>query len=158
MISLGLYVFAFLSQIFITYISSEMGFGGKGASRFTTFDAFPIYGVAVALFLVAVSVPENAIKSKRIQKLILAFSGSSFSVYLIHEHPSVRTWLWKSLNLGQYKDLGGLLIIILLVCVAIYVIDTVVDKLTWGNIKKLISKIPMEKLDKVFNEKKKEVC
>jgi hypothetical protein len=45
-----------------------------------------------------------------------------------------------------------------LVCVAIYVIDTVVDKLTWGNIKKLISKIPMEKLDKVFNEKKKEVC
>jgi uncharacterized membrane protein len=103
-------------------------------------------------------VPENAIKSKRIQKLILAFSGSSFSVYLIHEHPSVRTWLWKSLNLGQYKDLGGLLIIILLVCVAIYVIDTVVDKLTWGNIKKLISKIPMEKLDKVFNEKKKEVC
>jgi uncharacterized membrane protein len=62
------------------------------------------------------------------------------------------------LNLGQYKDLGGLLIIILLVCVAIYVIDTVVDKLTWGNIKKLISKIPMEKLDKVFNEKKKEVC
>jgi uncharacterized membrane protein len=62
------------------------------------------------------------------------------------------------LNLGQYKDLGGLLIIILLVCVAIYVIDTVVDKLTWGNIKKLISKIPMEKLDKVFNEKKKELC
>ena len=113
LVASGLLCFSGIMGELISRVSIWAGFEGKGSARFSTFDSFPIYGAAVAIFCAFLQLAKRNIQSSKMKRLILFFSCSSFSAYLIHEHPSVRKVLWSAIKLFQYEgvDLLGLLIV-----------------------------------------------
>ena len=142
----GLLCFSGIMGELISRVSIWAGFEGKGSARFSTFDSFPIYGAAVAIFCAFLQLAKRNIQSSKMKRLILFFSCSSFSAYLIHEHPSVRKVLWSAIKLFQYEgvDLLGLLIVSVVV---IFCSCIVVDKITWSNVKKFVIIGRLEHLD-----------
>ncbi|MCS2449220.1 acyltransferase [Bacteroides thetaiotaomicron] len=71
---------------------------------------------------------EIKVKDHLITRLILKTSSLTFGVYLIHEHACVRHWIWKEqLDLISYWNLPYYWIIVILLCLAIFVICIMID-------------------------------
>lgn len=142
----GLLCLSIILEVLVLHVSTWIGFDGKGVGRFSSFDSFPIYGAAVAIFCAFLQLSKKNIKSTRIKKFILFLSRSSFSVYLIHEHPNVRLVLWNTIQLSQYDGfaLGGMLTLSI---VGIYLGCVIIDKLTWNIIKNIFVKMRFDNID-----------
>lgn len=138
---------AYFSTIAIEYVSNRLGFGDKGLARLSTYDAFTIFGASIFIFLAVVQA--KPIENNTIKKIVLFFSSSSLSVYLIHDNPNLRHIVW---NLFEFSKIESLSLTILLICIVpliIYLICTIVDKLSWRLIDKQLQKITI--FDKASN-------
>lgn len=141
------YAFAILSYFGIEILSDMLGFAGKGSGRFTTFDAFPIYGVSVFIFCMFRNMDENFwSRYPRIEKLILKLSLSSFSVYLVHEHPQIRMLIWNQLKLSHYSNSPSVWLLLVVVVLGIYLLCTAIDIVSWEMLRKRIDKISFSRL------------
>lgn len=141
-IAVSMILFAWSSQIGIEYISNRLGYAGMGISRFSTFDSFPIYVFSVCVLCLAICKKS----SKSANSLLLFFSGSTAGIYMIHEHPIVRSLLWKKLQL-----IDANLWMFFLSAVLIFIFAAIIDNITWKQIAKVVNKINTNKLDKLLS-------
>ncbi len=141
------YLIAYFSAIFIETISQKMGFGGKGASLFTTYTSFPMLFGAVGSLCIFLNSPQI----KKFSKIILWFSLSSFSVYLIHDNPYLRDIIWDLFKINEIANKIYIAPYILLIAIIIFAICTLLDKILFTQINKIISKIKISRLDEKVN-------
>lgn len=64
---------------------------------FYTYPFILVLIASISLFIIFINID---IKNEKINKIILKLSSLTFGVYLIHEHPLIRTMLWE--NIGPY--------------------------------------------------------
>ena len=89
----------------------------------------------------------NDICGLRIKKFILMLSGSSLSVYLIHENIYVKQLLWDFIDINRFAHSSLVIIMIIFIAIGIYTLCTIIDKGTWGVIDKVwIKKISYRKI------------
>ena len=81
---------------------------------------------SVALFMVFVNLRIN---NKGLNKGIALLAPLTFGVYLLHEHPLLRTWLWGDIFSATTIDDHHLTIFGLIVVPAVYLIGSSVDYL-----------------------------
>ena len=141
------FLIAYFSSIFIAILSQKMGFNGKGASLFTTYTSFPMLFGAVGVLCIVINLPQI----KKFGKVILWFSVSTFSVYLIHDNPYLRHLIWDLFRINQLTNKFYIAPYILLVVIIIFVICTLLDKVLFTQINKFISKIKISRLDEKVN-------
>lgn len=139
------FLIAFLSRVGISWLSTLLGFAGMGESRFSTFDAFPIYAEACCIVCAGIKLNTKVSRNPFIEKTILFLSGSTAGVYMIHEHPLVRNILWSKLDLGHHTVLYAFFISVL-----IFVVCAAIDHLTWKKILYFIKKIDVRRVDELL--------
>ncbi len=139
--------FAFISNIVIQKLSSMMGLGGKGASQFTTFNSFPMLFGAIGLLCIFINLPQR----NRFAKVIQWFSLSTFSVYLIHDNPYLRDIIWAIFKINELANKIYIAPYMLLIAIIIFAICTLLDKILFTQINKIISKIKISRLDEKVN-------
>lgn len=141
-----MFLVAFVSQILIARVSTLLGFGGMGESRFSTFDAFPIYIEACCILCAGIKLSQKPVSNTILKKVVLFFSSSTAGVYMIHEHPFIRNILWSKLDLGYHTVLYAFFISVL-----IFVVCAVIDHLTWKKILYFIKKIDVRRVDELLH-------
>ena len=134
-------IFIIVHETRIPYFSPDL---------FYTYPFILILISSVALFLMFLKIE---IKNEKIEKVIIFLSSLTFGVYLIHEHPLVRSRLWGSLGpvLLDFSLVKQLIIIVIIymVCSIIEYIRT----LLFIPLNKIIEKNKIiNKLDKKINE------
>ena len=87
------------------------------------YNSLPII-LSVALFILIrqLRVPQN-----RFWNLLVKFAPYTFGVYLIHDHLTVRQWLWTTVSLPSYCDNLFFPLIVIGLCVVIFVICALLD-------------------------------
>lgn len=140
-----MFLVAFVSQILIARVSTLLGFGGMGESRFSTFDAFPIYIEACCILCAGIKLSQKPVSNAILKKVVLFFSSSTAGVYMLHEHPLVRNILWSKLDLGHHTVLYAFFISGL-----IFAVCAVIDHLTWKRILYFIKKIDVRRVDELL--------
>lgn len=135
LMSFGFFMIAFLSRIGISWLSTLLGFSGMGENRFCTFDAFPIYAEAYCIVCMGIKMNLKIRHNGFGEKAILFLSESTAGVYMIHEHPLVRSTIWRCMDLGNHMILYTFFIVIL-----VFVVCATLDQLTWRKIVKYLRK------------------
>ncbi len=125
------------SFFIIRELSHWLGFAGKGTSLFTEYTSITMLGMSVGLFMFFVRLPEWNLSEKG-RKLILFFSGATYSVYLIHENIYVKRWLWDVVQPVSWLETGYFLPLLLATVVAIFFICALIDAVSWKQIKRLV--------------------
>jgi len=69
------------------------------------------------------------IENKAICKMVLWLSPATFGVYLIHENPYMRDWIWSLLNIKKHLHDCYFGVWAIVVVLAIYIICSIVDKI-----------------------------
>ena len=64
---------------------------------------------------------------------------------MIHEHPLVRSIIWRWLNLGNH-----MIVYAIFIAVFVFVACSMIDQVTWKKILRYLRKIDTEKLDALF--------
>ena len=123
-------VTALLSGLYLLIVLSFNVIGlfipifGQHPTFFNTKQGIPIVALAVSIFLV--------FKSMRVRqrKWIQVLSSATFGVYLIHDHPWVREFLWTDLfRNAVFQDSPRLIPYSCLVVFAVYSCCTVLERL-----------------------------
>lgn len=135
LMAFGFFMIAFLSRIGISWLSTLLGFSGMGENRFCTFDAFPIYAEAYCIVCMGIKMNLKIRHNGFGEKAILFLSESTAGVYMIHEHPLVRSTIWRCMDLGNHMILYTFFIVIL-----VFVVCATLDQLTWRKIVKYLRK------------------
>lgn len=130
------FMIAFFSRIGISWLSTLLGFSGMGENRLCTFDSFPIYAEAYCIVCAGIKMNLKIRHNSLGEKAILFLSESTAGVYMIHEHPLIRSTMWKWMDLENHMILYTLLMVVL-----IFVICATIDQLTWKKIAKYLKKI-----------------
>jgi len=144
-VAVGMLVLAFASQIVIAKVSLMLGFEGMGTSRFSTFDAFPIYLAACCVLCSGIRWSQKPIQNQLFNKVILFFSSSTAGVYMIHEHPLIRRLLWERLNLADYSAIYAIL-----TAMIIFIVCTLIDHFTWKKIWLLLDRVNTKRIDRLL--------
>lgn len=135
LMAFGFFMIAFLSRIGLSWLSALLGFSGMGENRFCTFDAFPIYAEACCIVCAGIKMNLKSGHNVLGKKAILFLSESTAGVYMIHEHPLIRSVMWKWVNLENHMILYTIFIVI-----SIFVICATLDQLVWKKIEKYLKK------------------
>ncbi len=112
------------STVFFDLLGSRFGITRYDASYFTSAYSLPIVLCALGLFL--------GFKNLKISyhPAINWAAGSALGVYLLHDNPAVRTFLWKNLLDCQSYQHSSLLIVHAFACTAgVFVVCLLLDKL-----------------------------
>ena len=135
LMAFGFFMIAFLSRIGLSWLSALLGLSGMGENRFCTFDAFPIYAEACCIVCAGIKMNLKSGHNVLGKKAILFLSESTAGVYMIHEHPLIRSVMWKWVNLENHMILYTIFIVI-----SIFVICATLDQLVWKKIEKYLKK------------------
>ena len=147
-----LLLFSFITNVGISYVSTLIGFGGKGASLFTEFTSFPMLFASILLLCTFLNLPENHIRERsRICSIVLFFSTSTFSVYLIHENKYLKPFLWKWIDVLRVADSTWVVLYVIMLALLIFVVATCLDKILFVPVQRLIRKIQLAKIQKVID-------
>lgn len=146
-----LLLFSFISNLTLTYLSDYLGLGGKGTSLFTEFTSFPMLFSAILLLSTFIQMPKNNLESSLGYKLVMFFSTSTFSVYLIHENLYFKYVLWDRINIIQFANSVWIIAIILAVSLLIFVASTFIDKVLFMPIKRLMDRLQFPRVQKVID-------
>lgn len=139
-----LLLFSFSSRLVITYISNLLGLGGAGASLFTEFTSFPM--LFSAWLIINLVVGASEFFSENGAKIILWFSSSTFSIYLIHENQYVKKVIWNLIDMPEKSGNFAIVLIIFGVALGIFIICTIIDKILFVQLNKLLKYIKFEKI------------
>ena len=138
--SLGLFGFSVAATLAVQALSLALGFQGKGSSLFTEDTSINILLLSVSTFLLFLSLrnPFTPKASARINQM----AASVLSIYCIHDHPLLRRWFWNEPLIDwMSSDAFWMLPRMLLSALGAYVLCTVIDKLTFARIQKLLKRI-----------------
>lgn len=107
-------------------ISNHFGHGYVLSGLFFRYNSVLVALASVFLFcaFLQIKVPNG-----RWQKMILQVSPLTFSIYLIHDHPLVRQWLWAYLPLQQWFTEGMCITLLgmVLTVSCIFIICCIID-------------------------------
>lgn len=142
-----LFCFSFVSSIAIGFISEAIGLGGRGMSIFTTLSSFPMLLGSIGILCIAVNIKQT----KKFGKVIQAVSSSVFSVYLIHDNKYLRDIIWKALRISEVADKLYAIPYILGVSILIFIVCVLIDKVTYFQVNKILSRIKLEKISSKLN-------
>ena len=87
------------------------------------YNSLPII-LSVALFIL---IRQLRVPHYRFWNLLVKFAPYTFGVYLIHDHLTVRQWLWTTVSLPSYCDNLFFPLIVIGLCVVIFVICALLD-------------------------------
>ena len=110
----------FLYLRFLDGTAVSSAFGDAASHLPTLFyanNSVPVLVSSVALFLFFRSV---TVSRPRVQKAAAHLGSLTFGVYLIHDHESVRKWLWGALRLSDYADSAHIVWLLPAVCLAVF--------------------------------------
>lgn len=116
----------------------------KSYGIFTGEPNHPLYNGVLIIPTVLFFIGFQNLKISKFTGYITSVSSLSFGVYLIHDHPAVRLWLWHDvLNVKQYLHTSYLPLLILGLPIAIFTVCIIIEKirtLLFIGIEKLITK------------------
>lgn len=110
-----------LSKISVKYLNSFVP-----DSLFYSYNSILVLGASIALFNIFIRIQ---IKNTFFLHMIRFFSGSVFGIYLIHDNPFIREYMWNTLAISQYLNFKGFPFIMLGTVLLIFMIGTFIDKL-----------------------------
>ncbi len=142
---------AIASYFVLAFLSDRLGLGGRGTSLFTVYTSITVIVMSVSMFMLFLQCQEKTV-SQTVGKCVMFFSSSTYSVYLIHENPYIKRWLWKAIRPETWVGDCRFFLYMLLLVIAILTVCTVVDKLTWLPLKQLATKLPFGMLQKKVDE------
>ncbi len=99
---------------------------GSLTKLFYAYNSVTVLAASVALFLLFRSV---TVSGARVQKAAAHLGTLTFGVYLIHDHESVRKWLWGALHLSDYADSAHIIWLLPAVCLAVFAACIAVEQL-----------------------------
>lgn len=110
----------FLYLRFLQGGALETAFGDAAEHLPTLFyanNSVPVLASSVALFLLFRSF---TIDGARISRIAARLASLTFGVYLIHDHESVRKWLWSTLRLSDFANSARIVWLLPAVCLAVF--------------------------------------
>lgn len=113
-----------LSTLIIDILGLKLGFFPKHGTHFYSVQSPLIWGCAICIFQLfrGITIKPN--------KAINTIAGTTFAVYLISDHPIIRSWLWNTLFQNtQFSDTWYLFFIGLAETVIIFVVCGIIDVL-----------------------------
>ena len=103
---------------------------GDAASHLPTlfyaYNSVPVLAASVALFLFFRSI---TLSGARVSRAVTHVSSLTFGVYLIHDHESVRKWLWGALRLSDSADSARIVWLLPVVCLAVFAACLAIEQL-----------------------------
>lgn len=114
------------------------------------YNSFTILASSIFLFL---SFANMNLREGIFAKTICFISSSSLCVYLLHDEPNMRYWLWSFINLPKYIDNGAIIYMVSLVVIIIFVCGTLIGLPIVFLLKKIINSFENHdsKIDELFN-------
>jgi len=114
------------------------------------YNTAPVYLLCIFIFLVFLKFSKNDYKSKYIRNIINFFSSSVFSVYLIHDNIYLRAILWKMIIISRFNTSIFISLIVIVFSLFIFIICTIIDKITWFQVKKYVDKLRLKFIQEKF--------
>ena len=105
------------SWIVLNYISIVIGLDGDGATRLYFDSSIFVFGISASIFLLTQRLPVINLKYG---KFITYLSGSSLGVYIIHEQPMVRKFLWGNVENIWINNEGSIIVNFFIVTVIVF--------------------------------------
>lgn len=132
-----------LSKFVIAGISGKYLNNFVPDSMFYSYNSILVLGASIALFGTFLRIE---IKDKFFSDSICFFAGSVFGVYLIHDNPFVREYMWQTLNMPQYVDRAYFLFIMAGIVLLIFLSGTIIDKVRIWLFGRLLRERLLEKI------------
>lgn len=135
-ISIAIYIFTFLSALLIDIIGLHNYNIAKCATHFYGKNQLPILMISVCLFM--------AFKKLIIRnnKFINKIALTTFGVYLIHDNPVMRGFIWDNLfKTYLYSNSRYLIIYSIAVALAIYMVCSIIDFIRINSAERIVAKI-----------------
>ena len=124
-----------LCQYYTLGINKKVAFV-KEATRFAQINSAIVFGGAVYTFLFF----KNNINFS--SKVINFLSSSTLGVYLIHDNPYIRGWVWNKISPGKaYMSSNMILVHAVAKILIIFIICTIIDKIRIFVFEKPIDKL-----------------
>ncbi len=89
-------------------------------------NSVPVLASSVALFLFFQSI---AVSGVRMRRAVTHLASLTFGVYLLHDHESIRQWLWPALHLSDSAASLRIVWLLPAVCLAVFVCALAVEQL-----------------------------
>ena len=105
-----------------------------GYSIFYEYNSVLVFSAAILLFIAFLNLH---IKPGRLQRMILAAAPLSFGVYLLHDNPNVRGFVWETLNPSRLAGAWYLVPGVLLLAAAVFAVCALTE---W--LRKMIVSLP----------------
>lgn len=105
-----------------------------GYSIFYEYNSVLVFAAAILLFIAFLNLQ---IKPGRLQRMILAAAPLSFGVYLLHDNPNVRGFVWETLNPSRLAGAWYLVPGVLLLAAAVFAVCALTE---W--LRKMIASLP----------------
>ena len=103
---------------------------GDAAERlptlFYTNNSVTVLVSSVALFLFFRSL---TVSGARVSRAVTHLASLTFGVYLIHDHESIRKWLWDALQLSDSADSARIVWLLPVACLAVFAVCLVIEQL-----------------------------
>lgn len=113
------------SKFLLQWITPLLFGKAIGTNLFFAYNSVPVAVASICMFLIFlnITIPEG-----KFSKLISFVSPLVFGVYLIHDHPNVRTYIWQDLIKPDMYIGSGFLYIYLIICVfGIFIFACMID-------------------------------
>ncbi len=139
-----------IATIYIHHISKHYVLGNE---TFSVQQENPIIVlIAIYMFLLAISAKE--IKSK----VINTISSTTFGVYLIHDNPIIRLFLWEIIvGCTQYSDKPYMIVSCIGTTLLIFVACSIIDLIRICTIEKIYMKVVDKVIEKIKKLKQKKL-
>ncbi len=127
----------FLIELLLSTPLGKIGFLQDlmwGYSIFYEYNSVLVFAAAILLFIAFLNLQ---IKPGRLQRMILAAAPLSFGVYLLHDNPNVRGFVWETLNPSRLAGVWYLVPGVLLLAAAVFVVCALTE---W--LRKMIASLP----------------
>ncbi|HHZ06671.1 MAG TPA: acyltransferase [Clostridiales bacterium] len=99
-------------------------FFANGHNAMYHYDSCLVFLSSVAFFVLFINIK---IQNRIINKIIMFFAPCTLGVYLIHDNPYVRGWLWKTLNLPAYLWEWYFIPLLFVEILGVFVVCSVID-------------------------------
>ncbi len=140
----------FFSKIVIHILSVQVVGEEKYTNLLFRYNSIFTLTASVSLFCIFKNIN---ITNKHLSKMISTVAPSTFGVYLIHLHPSIKEWFWRDIiNPMQYDTLMTLMGNFVITVSSVFIICAIVDIIRIKTIEKPVLRLCI-KIDDLFAKK-----
>ncbi len=135
-----------VSSVFaLAALGDILGTGSKGTNLFTVYTSVTVLGMSLGLFMLFLRSPEWKLSDK-MRRLILFFSGATYSVYLIHENIYVKKWLWEFVQPCSWLEGDCFLPLVAAAVLAIFFACALLDAVLWKPVQAVVNKCDFSRM------------